>query len=64
MLKEMTASEIKNQKEGLNTKILVVSHSVFGSILRTDQYGNLGSHLNNCEMVPIDEYVDLELGFE
>ena len=60
----MTDSEKSNQKEVLNSKILVVSHSVFGSILRTDRYGNLGSHLDNCEMVPIDEYVDLELDFD
>ena len=63
VLKEIASAETESEKSKLNEKIVVVSHSVFGSILRTNQEGNLGYHLKNCEMVPIDEYVDLELDF-
>ena len=42
--------------EEKDSKVLIVSHSVFGQVL-TKLNDGVGIHLANCEMVPIDEYI-------
>ena len=38
------------------SKVLIVSHSMFGKVL-TNVGNDGGIHLKNCEMLPIDQYI-------
>ena len=37
---------------------------MFGSIIRTNKDGYVGSILKNLEMVPIDEFINIDHGFD
>lgn len=48
-----------------NEKVVIVSHGVFGMNLTTlpeereSDEMHVGIHITNCEMLPVDNYLDL-----